>query len=261
MNLPLDKPITTNILRHCYERGDFSFGNPKGAAIVVLVGSCRIVPFLNILRVYNELRGFPLELLCFDPVEMWGGPGHEVADGVNRILSGYRFDRADYLVCEHVQYCGVLNTVRSSEQNIFASLGCAPVSEIRLPNWNDMHLFDAETAKYDPCYAVLQGADRPAELRRRSDIHKNRFLSHCRLSSFPDLAEWTEANWLTTRLGWTSSHPSIALTWRMYAAVAGAMGIAITPELSEHPLCSVDTYRSTGTVLNAVDYEANGWIF
>lgn len=57
-------PITTNILRASYEKRVFSFGNPNAGTTVCLIGSCRIVPLLNALRVYNEQNGNPLELLC-----------------------------------------------------------------------------------------------------------------------------------------------------------------------------------------------------
>jgi hypothetical protein len=254
-------PITTNILRASYEKGEFSFGNPDAPRTVVLIGSCRIVPFLNNLRVYNEQNGHPFELLCFDPVEMWGGPGHEVADGVNKVLDGYRFGKVDFLVCEHVQYCGVLNTVRSSEQNIFKDLGCNPDTEIRLPNWNDMHTLDAETEIHDKGYAALGHAERVVFLRDATAVCKARFLSHCRQSSFPHLEEWTESNWLTTRLGWTSSHPSLPLVWTMFNSVMGRMGLTATTELANHPLCSTDVYASTGIKLTHVDYEANNWKF
>lgn len=254
-------PITTNILRASYERGEFSFGNPNAPTTVVLIGSCRIVPILNNLRVHNLLHGNPLELICFDPVEMWDGPGHEVADGVNRILKDYTFPRTDFLVCEHVQYCGVLNTVRSSEQNIFANLGCEPDTEIRLPNWNDMHILDAETAMHDKSYAALGHAERVTYLREATAACKARFLSHCRGCSFPYLEEWTENNWLTTRLGWTSSHPSLPLVWTIFNSIMGRMGLEVSQELANHPLCATDVYASTGIKLTAIDYEANGWRF
>jgi hypothetical protein len=254
-------PITTNILRASYERGEFSFGNPDSGRTVVLIGSCRIVPILNNLRVYNSLHGDPFNLLCFDPVEMWAGPGNEVSDGVNRILKDYRFGEVEYLVSEHVQYCGMLNTVRSSEQNVFDSLGCVPRLHIRLPNWNDMHIFDAETAVYDASYAVLDHDARVEELRRRTAVHKERFLGHCRGSSLPHLEEWTEENWLITRLGWTSSHPSLPLVWAIFNGIAGLMSLGVSRELASHPLCATDVYKATGTVLTPVDYDANNWKF
>jgi hypothetical protein len=254
-------PITTNILRAAYEVSSFSFGNPGAPKTIVLIGSCRIVPILNNLRAYNELNGNPFELLCFNPVEMWDGPGCEVSDGVNRVLKDYSIGKVDFLVCEHIERCGFLNTVCSSEQNIFLNLGCSPGLSIRLPNWNDMHIFDAETVLHDPGYTALGHDDRVAFLREATAECKARFLSYCRECSFPHLEEWTESNWLTTRLGWTSSHPSLALVWLLFNSIMGRMGLEITPELASHPLCTTDVYASTGMKLNQVDYDANHWNF
>lgn len=255
-------PITTNILRAAYEVGNFSFGNPSAPKTIVLIGSCRIVPILNNLRVYNELNGNPFELLCFDPVEMWDGPGCEVSDGVNRILRDYTFGKVDFLVCEHVQFCGVLNTVQSSEQNIFTDLGCRPDVEIRIPNWNDMHIFDAEWEIHSPTlYKAMDHVARVDFIRAETVKHKARFLSHCRGCTFPYFEQWVEENWLVNRLGWTSSHPSLSLIWMMFNAIAGKLGIELASELASHPLCATDVYASTGMRLTQVDYDANNWKF
>ena len=167
----------------------------------------------------------------------------------------------DFLVSEHIVRCGVLNTVRGRGFNVFESLGCNPKEHIRLPNWNNMHLFDAETAMWDASYAALSAHDRAPELRRRSDGHKQRFINYCRQSSFPCMAEWIEDEWLNTRMGWTSNHPSLPVVWRLFNGVAGKLGITISRELAEHPLCSTDTYQSTGVKLNEIDYKANNWKF
>ena len=255
-------PITTNILRASYEERKFSFGQPAAKQTVCLIGSCRIVPLLNYLRVYNAMHGNPFELLCFNPVEMWDGPGNEVSAGANKVLQGYRFGKVDYLVCEHLERCGVLNTVRDTQENIFESLGCAPAVEIHLPNWNNLHIFDVETAMHDKTgYGVLGHDERVAFLRQETAKHKARFLSHCRESSFPQLETWVEEHWFTTRLGWSSSHPSLALLWRMFECVAYAMDLTINPEFTRHPLCSTDVYESTGVPLTRVDYDANSWRF
>ncbi len=255
-------PITTNILRASYEDKKFSFGNPQAKQTICLVGSCRIVPFLNFMRVYNAMHSNPFELLCFNPVEMWDGPGNEVSAGVNKVLSGYRIGTVDFLLCEHLERCGALNTVRTVPENIFDSLGCVPAVEIHLPNWNDMHIFDAETAMHDKVgYAKLGHAERVAFIREQTAIHKARFLSHCRGSSFPELEAWVGENWLTTRLGWTSSHPSQPLLWKMIVDSAGKMGLTISNAIASHLLCALDIYKSTGIPLTKVDYEANGWKF
>jgi len=255
-------PITTNILRADYRRGNFSYGNPSADRKIVLIGSCRIVPLLNFFRVYNSLNGDTFQLKCYNPVEMWDGPGHEISEGVNRILNGHQMGHADYLICEHAQNCGVLNTVRTSEQNIYDSLGFTADVEIRLPNWNFIHIYDAETASYDKeGYGKLPHDERIASLRERTANSKELFLSHCRKCSFPEMEQWASDNWLTTRLGWTSNHPSYVIAQKLFDFIAEKIGITVTPELKRHPLYVNDAYQSTCTVLNTLDYEANGWKF
>ena len=257
--------LGTPDLRIAYDAGNLVFSDRTNASdnkTVVLIGSCRIVPYLNYLRVYNSLvaPSEALHLVCLNPVEMWRGPGHEVADGVNEKLANFQFGKVDYLICEHLQYCGVMNTVRSSPENIYDNLGCKPEVEIRLPNWNDMHILDAETAMHDKMvYANMEFIERVPYIREQTAIHKARFLSHCRSSSFPELEPWVEERWLTMRMGWTSSHPSHPLMWRMFELFTGVMGLTLTPELLNHPICTNEVYRSTGIALTAVDYEANNW--
>ena len=256
--------IGTPNLRAAYDRGQFVFSEPveAGAKTVVLIGSCRIVPFLNYLRLHNAMAapGDAMRLICLNPVEMWRGVGCEVADGANEKLVGFKFGNVDFLICEHVQYCGVLNTVRSSPQNIYDNLGCSPVVEMRLPNWNDMHIFDAETAMHDKVtYANLGRAERVDFIRAQTAIHKARFLSHCRGSTFPQLEAWTEEHWKTVRLGWTSSHPSHSLIWRMFERVAEKMGLNLPLDFVNHPICKSDLYALTGIALTDIDREANDW--
>lgn len=254
-------PVTTNTLRASYEQGVFSFGNPDAGLTIALIGSCRIVPILNGLRAYNEMHGDPFELLCFNPVELWKGPGSDVGECANDALKDYRMDGVEFLVSEHLSRCGVLNTVTRERLNVFDSLGCNPDLHVRLPNWNGMHLFDTETAMWDPRYAALKPDERAPELRRRADSHKQRFIDYCRQSSFPCMAQWVEDEWLNVRMGWTSNHPSLPVIWRLFNGVAGKLGIEISRELAEHPFCATDIYKPTGIRLNGIDYAANQWKF
>lgn len=255
-------PITTNILRSDYERRNFSYGNPAAPTVIVVIGSCRIVPILNYFRAYNHLNGNPFELLCFNPVEMWEGPGTDVGVCATKVLSGYRFGKVDVLVCESLKYCGALNTVvEDGTENVFTTLGMEPQAICRIPNWHYMHIYDVENAHYDQAYAAMGTEDRVAALRDRHDLHKGKFLNRCRLSSFPELEQWTLDIWRTTRLGWTSEHASRALLWKCFELVTQKIGISITPELATHEFCMADPYAATGAVLTPIDYEANHWGF
>lgn len=250
--------IDTPYLRSAYTKRIFAFGDSDAPTTVVLIGSCRIVPYLNYLRAHET----PMNLVCLNPVEMWDGPGHEVSAGVNRTMDGYRFGKVDYLICEHVQYCGAINTVRTSEQNIYDTLGCNPEVEIRLPNWQDIHIFDKETAIYDPPgYGNLSHEDKVNHIRTETTKHKARYLSHCRKCSFPQLESWTEDNWLTTRLGWSSNHPTLTVIHKLFGLIAGRMNLPLSDGFLKSPLYTLDRFASTGYALTPVDYEANNWKF
>jgi hypothetical protein len=193
---------------------------------------------------------------------MWEGAGHAVSDGVNAVLDGFRFGKVDHLICEHLQYCGALNTVRSTNLNIYDSLGCNPVNEIRIPNWNDMHIFDAETAIHDPVgYAALNHTEKVRHIQVKTARHKARFLSHCRGCSFPQLESWTDEHWLTTRLGWSSNHPTLTMTNKMFALAAEKMDLPLSDKFKTSSVYTLDRYAPTGYALTPVDYDANNWKF
>lgn len=252
-------PTTTSLLRKKYAVNDFSFGNPDSFCVICLIGSCRILPILDYLRAYNSLHGNPFELLCFDPVEMWGGPGTDIGELVTEKLKDYRFGHVDVLICESLITCGALNTVESQPLNVFHTLGCAPELILRIPNWHGMRFFDVEVAQVNPAYAEMGRAERIETLRTLMALYKTKFLNRCRMSSFPELAQWVEDNWLTTRMGSGAEHVGRALSWRFFEHIAAAMGIPMTEALKAHPLCAKGFFDGSDIPLSDLDYEANNW--
>lgn len=261
MNVHPSMMVTTNHLRASYDRGEFSFGNPDAPTTVCIVGSCRIVPILNCLRAYNSMNGDPFELICLNPVELWDGPGSDVAECSTRKLKDYRFGKTDFLICESLKRCGALNTLGDEQENVFDSLGCDPGRVLRLPNWHFMHMYHSETRVYNPAYAAKPREEQVAYIRDRAAGCKEKFLSECRTSSFPELVPWVEGVWLEQRLGWTSEHVSRNLFWKFFELISGAMQIPISREFAAHPFNTSDPYASTGAVLTDIDYEANNWKF
>lgn len=259
MNRPLSKWVDTNDLRANYAAKDFVFDN--GAKKVCLVGSCRILPYLNFFRVYNHFSGHPFELICLNPVECWT-PGAPVADGVNNVMQGYNIGEVEWLICEHIENCGALNTVEEAGQNVFKSLGCKPKNPvIRIPNWIYMFIYDLELAHIDKAYADLVGDERIYALRKRTEDCKNRFVGYCKATGLEGLDSWVHRSWLSTRMGWTGSHASSALAGKIFKLIAGVMGLNITQQIDRHEHFTLDHFASTGTKLTGIDYDANFWEF
>jgi len=261
MRIPDGQTTTTSDLRSCYERNDFSFGNPTSLFVVCFIGSCRVLPLLDYFRAYNSLNGEPFELLCFNPVEMWKGPGTDIGEIVTEKFKDFRFPRVDVLICESLITCGSLNTVDSQPLNVFSTLGCAPEALLRIPNWHGMFLYDKEVKMFNTTYASMSREQRIESLRTFMLLYKTQFLKRCARSSFPELEQWVDDNWLTTRMGSASEHPGGALTWKFFELITAAMGIQITQALKDHPFCSKGYFDNSDTVLDEIDREANGWKF
>ena len=178
-------PVTTSILRKNYTEGNYRFGVEGAGTVVCLVGSCRILPFLNMLRELNLHVGEPMELLCYDPIEMWT-PGETGTDWVGGALGEHKIGGVDWLVCEHLVNCGVLNTRAECSENVFKDLGCSPVNPpIRLPNWNGMYIYDEELAGIRKEYAEATGSAR-VEMSPRSSVSPAATLRSIRRMILPE---------------------------------------------------------------------------
>jgi hypothetical protein len=261
MKIPANRHITTSDLRASYKRNDFSFGNPDSFFVLCLIGSCRILPILDYFRAYNSLHGEPFNLLCFDPVEMWNGPGTDIGEIVTEKLKDFRFGHVDVLICESLITCGALNTVDTQPLNVFSTLGCSPETILRIPNWHGMRFYNREVEAVNPAFAAMSREERVGTLRTLMSLYKTKFLNRCLKSSFPELAQWADDNWLTTRLGSGAEHVSGALSWRFFEHIATAMGIPITQSLKDHPFCARGYFDNSDTILDDIDREANNWKF
>lgn len=258
---PINMVIDTPFLRASYARDNFSFGNPNAETVICLAGSCRMLPYLNFLRTFNHFSGNQFELLCFNPIEMWT-PGEEVIDCINNRLADYRFNRVDWLLCEYMVGCGVLNTIPNAKENIFDNMGCHPENEpLRLPNWNGMFIYDADMVSINQEYAALPHDERVPKMRGHMEKNKDRFLGYCRSGNLLGLDRWVEDNWLTTRIGLTNNHVSLEFSLKVFDMITEIMNLEITSEMRASPHFSKDRNSAHSTVLNAVDYEANHWRF
>jgi len=192
---------------------------------------------------------------------MWKGPGTDIGEIVTEKFKDYRFGKVDVLICETLVTCGSLNTLDSQPLNVFTTLGCRPEKLFRIPNWHRMFFYNKDVEGIDTAYAAMGREERVASLRMAMAVHKAKFLKRCALSSFPELEQWTEENWLTTRLGSNAEHVGGALSWKFFELIAAGMNIEITQALRDHPFCSKGYFEITDTIMDDIDREANGWKF
>lgn len=180
---------TIQTKRQQLEKGYFRVGD--GSESLLLVGSCRAVPYLNYLDIWNKRHGrFTISFI--DPCNWHWNLNDERVD-YEAAINVKESDQAmlellastRIYIHEYYQNYGMFNSSPDSPKNIY-QFGLKPQIEICIPNFND--------------YFVL-GQPREAGL-----ANLEKFYAVCRLSSFPEMEEYFKANWRSRRFFWSNNH-------------------------------------------------------
>lgn len=186
--------------------GFFSTGT--GPLKVLVLGSCRTMPYLNYLARWNETDN-GMTIRYINPVDWHWNLREEELD-LDAELAKLETDQrildvlasTDIFIHEHFGNFGMFNTSREAEKNIY-QFGMKAERDISVPNWHDHFIL------YDDFKAFNALTD---DWIARGLVAVDKFCDICLLSSFPEMAEYFRANWQTTRLFWTPNHISAAFS-------------------------------------------------
>lgn len=175
----------------------FTVGNqPHPKEVILIIGSCRSVPYLNYLDRYNRSAGNPFRIHFIDPHNYhWDGGSTErkvdVEAHINEQESNPRLLKilkaTTILIHEYYVNFGMFNTAKDAPKNIF-QFGINPRMEICIPNFHDV--------------AIL-GVTKNEGMK---SIEK--FCAVCKNTSFPEMADHFMENWQTRRFFWQANHVS-----------------------------------------------------
>lgn len=175
--------------RHQLERGYYRVGS--GPEAILIVGSCRAVPYLYYLDLWNQRHGrFTISFI--DPCNFnWDRNDNRV--DYEAAINAKETDLAmlDLLtstqiyIHEFYANYGMFNSSPSSPKNIY-QFGLNPRLNICIPNFNDYFILGQ--TKEDGLAAI------------------EKFYEVCRLSSFPEMEEHFRANWQSRRFFWSNNH-------------------------------------------------------
>lgn len=180
---------TIHTKRQQLERGYFRVGD--GPEKLLIIGSCRAVPYLNYLDIWNKRHGrFTISFI--DPCS-WNWNLADDRVDYKAAINSKETDPAmlellastQIYVHEYYANYGMFNSSPSSPKNIF-QFGLKPQLNICIPNFND--------------YFIL-GQPKESGL---AAIEK--FYEVCRLSSFPEMEDHFRANWQSKRFFWSNNH-------------------------------------------------------
>lgn len=175
--------------QHQLKDGYFRTGD--GPEKILLIGSCRAVPYLNYLDIWNKRHGrFTISFI--DPCNFHWNLRDEWVN-YEATINALETDPAmlkllaetNIYIHEHFQNYGMFNSSPESPKNIF-QFELNPQLNICIPNFHD--------------YPTL-GHPKETGL-----ANLERFYAVCRLSSFPEMEEYFKANWRSKRFFWTDNH-------------------------------------------------------
>lgn len=197
---------TVNTKAEHYTDGCWRTGS--GNDVVILLGSCRIMPFANYFSRLNRDNRFTICVIyVVNFSEDVSGKPTNVEEVTGRLKDNPVFTdmikRCRWFIHEHVRNYGFLNTTGDADKNIF-QLGLQPELDISVPNFND-HLILANDW-------IAYGSTTPDDYVQRGNREIERFCRLCELSSFPEMADHFRDNWKTTRFFWRPNHTASAFT-------------------------------------------------
>jgi hypothetical protein len=209
---------TYDIKKQQLEQGAFKVGS--GSESILLMGSCRSVPYLNYLNEANKDNRFTIYFI--DPFNWnWDKKDNRVDyDVVLKTLETNSYllsiiSNTKIFIHEYYKNFGMFNTIEDGDKNIY-EFGMNPEIDICIPNFNDVFimfndLFTFDTIIKDKVINDIKSIGVVSEETQSLCIEtsKNnieRFYGVCRMSDVPEMEEYFKENFTKVRLFWTYNH-------------------------------------------------------
>ncbi len=171
------------------------FQSGTGPAQVLVLGSCRLIPYVTYLGEWNKAAG-------------------------NNQLTLRRIDPCDYISHSELETNPrVVAALRSTEIFIHEPLndrrvyhaGMNPRQDITVPNWHEHRVLENDWTDY--------GAVVPPDYIARGESEINLFCAGCARSSFPEFGKLLQNTWRSIRYFWRPSYVSAAFTKAIFKAM------------------------------------------
>jgi hypothetical protein len=247
-------------------KGTFSIGS--GPEIILIMGSCRTVPYVNYFNFINEKNRFTIHFI--DPFN-WNWNLHN--DRVDHLAELKKQETNEYLldvlkntkifIHEYYENAGMFNVSKKSENNIY-NYGLKPQIDICIPNFNDVFILTADLCRFDTSirskaiqdYNVTGKLSEQtlADIREKGKANLQKFYDVCDLTMSLSFKEWFQSNYKKKRLWFTYNHVSNAFTsWLFYFMMAEYLDSMIVTREMMIRIDELNMYADTFTSLTEYD--------
>lgn len=214
--------ISVNDIVNVNQKKQIMVVNNNSNESILLIGGCRITPFLNYL-IHHDLFGNKYNYLC---VLVYVPEMIQLSEEIiyNEKMKSQLFT-SKILIAEYIQNYNYFNTYRLTEKCIFRVYDSFQ-HEIILPNWNDICIYAKDLINYKnlemefrqllngditlPEFTVIIQSAQQKELDRYFKI-----LEKAKMP-WPYLKNFIHLNLNTYRLSYTLNHPTNMYSIEMY---------------------------------------------
>lgn len=221
---------TVSIKSEQLSNGYFEIGS--GNEKVLIMGSCRVAPYVEYLNVWNEANGNRFTIYSIDPFN-WNWNDKDERTDYEAALSKLETDErllnmlksVDYFLHEWYQNAGMFNVKKGDAKTIY-DFGMSPKIDVCIPSWNDVFVlfkdifsFDLEIRKRGLQDINVTGNisnKTQQEMAELSIKNLNKFYDVCKLSDIPEMATYFKENIYRKRLWHTYNHVNKNFTMAIF---------------------------------------------
>lgn len=211
---------TVSIKGQQLANGYFEIGT--GAEKVLIMGSCRVAPYVEYLNEWNIANGNRFTIYSLDPFNFNWNAQDERCDYEEALSKWETDDRMlsmlssiDVFIHEYYKNSGMFNVTKEDSKNIY-SFGMSPSIDVCIPSWNDHFVlfkdifsFDINIRKRGIQDINVTGKISHETLKEMFLLSLNaiqKFYEVCRLSDIPEMGSYFSSNFISKRLWHTYNH-------------------------------------------------------
>lgn len=221
---------TVEIKQHQLTKGYYSTG--LGLETILIIGSCRSVPYLNYLNDWNNQNSNRFKIAFIDPFN-WNWDINDTRTDYELELSKQESNdklldllrSTNIFIHEYYTNAGMFNCDKKAEKNIY-QFGLKPSIDVTLPNFNDVFILTSDIVSFntDVKKKAIQDYNVIGRLSDRTilDIDKvrdenlQRFYDICSKTDFPEFAEVFKNEYKLRRFFWTFNHTAKAFSRTLF---------------------------------------------
>lgn len=244
-----------------------------GPQTVLIMGSCRVAPYVWYMKLLNEMYGNKYTIHTLDPFN-WNWDHRDQRVDSNKVIDGLEDNEAmlemiksvDIFLHEYYQNFGMFNTFKNEGKSIY-NFGMQPAVDICIPSWNDVFLLFNDIVSFDldmrkkatQDFNVLGKLSEQTENEIFDIGTKNldKFYQICRKSDIPQAERFFEYNLPRKRLFHTYNHVSKHFTFGIFIEIMTRLGIQPEMDFCQEIL-KEDMFDSHYTKLTSYDVKWYG---